>query len=141
MPIQWVYTVHLKDGRQVKLDMAYEKVRSLGHMVLAETGKAFLPAALEAFRAGRTVAFGDQIGVGPQGFVSGGQTLPWDQVAKVAINRTGDLTLHRKDQRLPWKLVMHPRIANFPTFQVFLHEVVKGTPAEAVIEDALAARP
>jgi hypothetical protein len=134
-PIQWVYTVHLKDGRQVKLDMAYEKVRSLGGTVLAETGKTFLPQSLELYRAGKTVAFGEQIAISPAGFVSGGQSLPWDQVARVVFSRHGDLTLHKKDQRLPWKLVMHPRIANYPTFRAFLQEVVKGTPAEAAVED------
>lgn len=135
MPNQWVYTVHLKDGRQVKIDMAYEKVRSLGGAILAETGKAFLPQSLELYRAGKTVPFGEQIAIGPAGFVSGGQALPWDQVAKVVFSRHGDLTLHRKDQRLPWKLVMHPRIANYPTFKAFLQEVIKGTPAEATVED------
>lgn len=136
-PNQWVYTVHLQDGRQVRLDMAYEKTHSLGHIILAETGRAFLPAALEAFRAGGTVSFGEAIAVSPQGFVANGQVLPWEQVAKATINRSGDLSLHKKDQRLFWKLVMHPRIANFPTFRAFLHEIIRETPAQAALEDPL----
>jgi hypothetical protein len=139
MPIQWVYTVHLKDGRQVKLDMGYEKIRNLGGLVLAETGKTFLSQSLELYRAGKTVSFGEQIGIGPAGFVSDGQTLPWDQVEKAVFSRDGNITLHKKGQRLPWKLVMHPRLANFPTFRAFLHEIVKATPAEAAIEDPVVA--
>jgi hypothetical protein len=38
---------------------------------------------------------------------------------------------------MPWKLVMHPKIANFPTFRAVLHEAVKGTPADAMLKDPL----
>ncbi len=134
-PTQWVYTVHLKDGRRVKFDMAYEKIRNLGILLLAETGKNFLPQSLELLKAGKTVSFGEQIGINSQGFISGGQTLAWDQVDGIKIGKDGDLTIRKVDQRLPWKLIMHPRIANFPTFRAILHQAVKGTHAELVIDD------
>ncbi|MBV5323475.1 hypothetical protein JZU51_01765 [bacterium] len=44
----WVYWVHLKDGRRVKFDMAYEHVQNIGIMILSETGKIFLPRFLES---------------------------------------------------------------------------------------------
>jgi hypothetical protein len=134
-PIQWVYTVHTKDGRRIKLDMAYETVRNLGHTVLAETGKLLLPAAQAAIKSGGTAAFGGQISLSTRGLVSGTETLAWADVEKIRFTQTADLSVHKKGQHIPWKLVMHGNIANFPAFQVCLHEVVKGTPAEAVLED------
>ncbi len=134
-PIQWVYTVHTKDGQRVKLDMAYEKVNNLGRVVQKETGKLLLPAAQATLRSGGTVAFGEQISLGAHGLVSGGETLTWEEMEKIRFTQTADLSIHRKGQHVPWKLVMHGRIANFPVFQILLHEVVKGTPAEAALED------
>jgi hypothetical protein len=140
-PIQWVYTVHTKDGQRIKLDMGYENIRGLGHFVLAETGKLLLPAAQAALKSGGTAAFGGQIGLSTRGLVSGPETLAWADVEKIRFTRTADITIHRKGQHVPWKLVMHGNIANFPAFQVCLHEVVKGTPAEAVLEDPFARVP
>jgi hypothetical protein len=131
----WVYWVHLEDGRRVKFDMAYEQIRNIGYMLLSETGKIFLPQALEQYKAGQTISFGDKIGIGPHGFVSAGKTLDWKDVGEIRITETGDLNIHRTNQRMPWKLVMHPKIANFPIFRTLLHEVVKGTPAESVFQD------
>jgi len=133
-PIQWAYTVHTKDGQQIKLDMAYEKTHNLGITVLAESGKFLLPAAQATFKSGGTVPFGGQVGLNTRGFASGSETLAWADVEKVRFSRTGDLFIHKKGQRLPWKLVMHNRIANFPVFQALLREAIKGTPAEAVLE-------
>lgn len=135
-PIQWVYTAHTKDGQRVKLDMAYEKINNLGHMVQTETGKLLLPTVQETFRNGGTVSFGEQIAINARGFVAGGETLAWDDVDRIEVGKAANLTIHRKGQRIPWKLVMHNHIANFPTFQVFLHEAVKGTSAELALEDS-----
>lgn len=134
-PIQWVYTVHTRDGRRIKIDMAYEKVNNLGHVVLKETGKLLLPAAQAALKMGATIPFGEQIGVSRSGLVSAGETLDWADVEKMRFTQTGDLSVHKKGQRLPWRLVMHSRIANFPALQALLHEAVAGTPAEAALED------
>ncbi|KAF0109112.1 MAG: hypothetical protein FD146_156 [Anaerolineaceae bacterium] len=126
--IQWAYTVHTKDGRRIKLDMAYETIRNLGRTVLAETGKLLLPAAQAAYKSGGTVPFGEQIGVSARGFAAGSETLAWADVEKMRFTRTADLTVHKKGQHIPWKLVMHNRIANFPVFQTLLHQAVKGSP-------------
>jgi hypothetical protein len=134
-PNQWIYTVHLKDGRQVKLNMAYEKIRSLGITLLTETHKILLPAALEAYRAGQTVFFGPQIKVNSQGFDSNNRPIAWEQVGRAVINGEGDFILYKRGQRLPWKRLWHARVANFPTFRAFLHEVVQGTIAELALED------
>ncbi len=132
---QWVYTVHTRDGQRIKLDMSYEKTRSLGYTVLKETGKLLLPAAQEALRSGGTVSFGEQVSLDQGGFVAQGGTLPWDQVEKIEINRSGDLLLRRKGLMVPWKMVMHSAIANFPVFRSLLHAAVRGTPAELLLED------
>jgi len=131
----WVYWVHLKDGRKVKFDMAYERVQNIGHMILSETGKTFLPRSLESYKNGQTVSFGDAIGISPNGLVSADQTLAWKEVSEIKITETGDLNVHKTGQRIPWKLVMHPKIANFPTFRAVLHEAVKGTSAELKLKD------
>jgi hypothetical protein len=134
-PTQWVYTVHTRDGRRVKLDMAYEKVRNLGYVVQKETGQLLLPVLQAALRSGATVAFGGQIGISGHSLVSGTETLAWADVEKMRFTQTADLSVHKKGQHIPWKLVMHSRIANFPVFQMLLHEAVRGTPAEAAFED------
>jgi hypothetical protein len=130
-----VYTVHTTDGRQTKLDMAYEKVHNLGYMVLTETGKKFLPQYLERYRTGNPVPIGNGVGVNTQGFVEGSEVLPWDQVSKVEIGKRGDLMIHKRDQRAVWKLVMHSKIANYPTFCTFLHEISSGNLIQELIDD------
>jgi hypothetical protein len=133
----WVYWVHLKDGRKVKFDMVYEHIQNIGYMILSETGKAFLPQSLELYKAGQTVSFGNPISISPQGFMSADQTLAWKDVSEIRITETGDLNIRQTSRRTPWKLVMHSKIANFSTFRAFLHEVVKGTPAETTLKDPL----
>jgi hypothetical protein len=134
-PIQWKYTVVTRDGRSIKLDMGYERIQNLGHVLLEETGKLLLPVARETLRTGGTVSFGEQIALNKAGFVSEGKKLDWADVEKIRFTGTADITIHMKGQHIPWKLVMHSRIANFPVFQVLLHEVIKATPAEALLED------
>ena len=108
-----------------------------GCTVLSETGKLLLPAARETLRTGGTVSFGEHIALlNSQGFVSGGQALTWTEIEKAALfTRTADITIHKKGQHVPWKVVMHGRIANYPIFQALLHEAIKGTPAAALLED------
>ena len=139
-PNQWVYTVHTQDGQRVKLDMTYETVRNLGHVVLTETGRRLLPKAQEILGAGRAVSFGESLAVSAGGFVSGGETLAWDQADRIRLDGMLNLTIHRQGQRLPWKMVLHSHIANFPTFRAVLHEAVKGTLAEVALEDPLLER-
>lgn len=134
-PIQWVYTVHTRDARRIKLDMAYEKVYNLGRVVQKESGELLLPAAQAALRFGAMVPFGEQIGISGRGLVSGGETLAWEDVEKMRFTQTGDLSVHKQGQHTPWALVMHSRIANFPLFQALLREAARGTPAEAALED------
>lgn len=134
---QWVYTVHTRDGQQIKLDMAYEKTRQLGQAVLTETGKKFLPQYLELYRAGRDVPIADGIAVNAQGFVAGGESLPWNQVSRIEFGKHGDLMIHQVDRRVPWKLLMHPRIANYASFRAFLHEVGASGLIQPLIEDPL----
>jgi hypothetical protein len=126
----WVYWVHLKDGRRVKFDMAYERIQNIGYMILSETGKTFLPRSLELYKAGQTVSFGNTIGISPQGLVSADQTLAWQNVSEIRITETADLIIRQTKRRTPWKLVMHSKIANYPTFRALLSEALKGTPAE-----------
>jgi len=134
-PNQWLYKIHLMEGRQIKLDMAYEKVSQLGRTVLIETGKRFLQEYREQYRTSKTVPIGDGLGMNAQGFVAGGDTLPWDQVSEIEINRRGDLLIHQQERRMAWKLWMHPRIANFPTFRAFLHEIGESGIIQSLIED------
>lgn len=135
---QWLYTVYTRDGGRVKLSMAVESVSGLGMLVLSETGKRLLPRLLETYRSGGTVQFGAQLGIGRRGFVSGGQVLPWEQTEKIAFRARGDLLIHRKGQRVPWKMLIHSKIANYPVFRALIYEIVPANPADArpLIEDA-----
>lgn len=134
---QWVYTVHTRDGQKIKLDMAYEKTHQLGYMVLSETGKIFLPRYIEFYKAGKDVPIADGISVNMQGFAAGGDFLAWSQVSKVVFGKQGDLTIHQADRRIPWKLLMHPRIINYPSLRAFLHEASAGSLIQSLIEDPL----
>lgn len=136
-PNQWIYTVHTHDGRQIKLDMGYEKTQNLGHMVLSETGKKFLQEYLDRYRAGKPVLIGSEVSISTQGFSAGSSTLAWDQVEKVEITRQGNLLIHKRDQRPVWKLVMHSNIRNHPTFHKFLHEISSGSIIQNLIVDPL----
>lgn len=134
-PNQWGYTVHTADGRQIKLDMGFEKVQNLGFMVLKETGKTFLPQYLERYRSGNPVTVGNDVILSTQGFGAGGDVLAWDQTSKVEITKRGDLLIHKREQRAVWKIVMHSKIANYPTFRAFLHEISSGSLVQGLIDD------
>ncbi len=135
---QWQYTVRTRDGGQVKLTMAVENANGLGLLVLSETGKRLLPRLLESYRSGGTVQFGEQFGISQRGFVVGEHVLPWEQTARITLGPRGDLLIHRQGQRVPWKMLIHSRIANFPTFRAMIYEALSTCPAAArpLIEDA-----
>lgn len=136
-PNQWVYTVHTRAGQPVKLDMGYEKAHQLGRMVLSETGKKFLPQYLENYSAGRDVPIGQGIAMNMHGFSAGGESLPWGQVSQVEFGKQGDLKIHQVERRIPWKLIMHPRIVNYPSFRAFLHEISRNGLLQTIVEDPL----
>lgn len=121
---QWVYTICLKNGQQVKVNMAVENIRVLGMMILSESGKRLLIHLMDAYKTGKAAMFDADLGLSRQGIISGGRTLPWEQAEKIHISDRGDLSVHQKERHLPWKLMIHSKIPDFPVFRTMLHHIV-----------------
>lgn len=135
--IQWTYTVCRKNGEPLKINMAVENIRVLGNMILNETGKRILPRVMDAYKTGGAAMLDDGLGLSRQGITIGGDVLPWEQIEKIHISFQGDLSVHKKEGRLPWKMLIHARIPTFPVFRVMLHHAVEGQlpGARPVLED------
>lgn len=136
-PTQWAYTVCRKNAPPLKVNMAVENIHSLGVMIMAEFGKRVLPSLLDAYQAGSAAMIDGELGFSRQGIIAGGNTLPWEQVEKIHISNQGDLWIHKKGQRMAWKIMIHSRIASFPAFLVLLHHAVDNLlpGARPVLED------
>ena len=122
-PRWWRYTVHRNGGRPIKLDDAITGVRKLGLVIQKEVDKRLLPQAVEIYKTGETVMFGPQIGLNRQGLVFGQKLLPWKQVTEIKFSKLGSLQINQRDQRRAWKIIPHPKIANYPTLKAMLHQV------------------
>ena len=134
---QWLYTVCLKNGEQVKINMAVENIRSLGALILKESGQRMQLRMMDVYKTGGTAMLDGDLGFSHQGIISGQRTLPWEQVEKIHISDRGDLTVHQKGQHIPWKIMIHSKIPNFPVFRTMLHHIVEDLlpGARPVIED------
>lgn len=122
-PRWWRYTVHRSAGEPIKLDNALQHPQKLGLTIQKEVKQRRLPQAVEIYKSGETVKFGPQIGLNRQGFVSGQKLLPWAEVADISFSRLGTLEIKQQGQRGVWKVIPHPKIANYPTLKALLHQI------------------
>jgi hypothetical protein len=117
--------------------MAVENIRSLGALILKESGQRLLVRMMDAYKTGSAAVFDGELGLSHQGILSGQRLLPWEQVEKIHFSDRGDLSIHQKAQHLPWKMMIHSRIPNFPVFRTMLHHVAEDLlpGSRPVIED------
>ena len=104
------YTVHLADGRQLKLGVSIQDILGLGATIKSEVGKWLLPRAIEAYKARRTVAFGPKLSLSQEGVTCRGKKLPWSQVSRITL-REG-VRISQAGQRRPWGSVASFDLAN-----------------------------
>lgn len=124
-PRWWQYTVHRNGGEPIRLDNAIMGIKNLGAAIQNEVDKRLLPQAIEAYKTGQTMMFGPRIGLNRQGIVFSGKLLTWEQVVEIKFGQLGSLQIKLKDQRGTWKIIPHPKIANFPTLRAMIHRAVE----------------
>jgi hypothetical protein len=104
------YTLHLADGRKVKLGVSIQDVLSLGRTIKAEVGRRMLPRAMEAYRARQTVSFGPKLSLSREGVTCRGEKLPWSQVSGIKLRK--GVQISQVGRRRPWKSVATFDLAN-----------------------------
>ncbi len=136
-PRYWRYTVLRQDGQPIRLDDAIKHNRKLGRLIQQEVHRRLMPQLIEAYQAGGTVTFGPQIGLNPQGIVSGGELLRWEQVAEIRYSRQGDVQISLGAQHRRWRRVPHSNIANYDTFKAMVDQALDLSPfsTPAIIHD------
>lgn len=110
-----LYTIQLSDGEKIKFNDTVKNVEQLGSTIQQEVVKRLLPKAAETLKSGGTVNFG-KLSVSPQGLSNSRETIPWDQVQKVNINR-GIITVRKEGKLFNWSNVS---VAQTPNVFVFL---------------------
>lgn len=117
--VQHTFTVRsckmqLDDGRKYTFNNALRNVTELIATVQQEVTPRILARASEAYDAGETIPFG-KLGVSKAGISRGKQTLPWDQVRRVTVDK-GVITVRKQGSLLKWTSVP---VAEMPNFFVF----------------------
>ncbi len=110
-----VYTVRLTDERKYVFSDALANIVGLGNTIREETTRRILPRVLEAYNADETISFG-KLSISKAGITKGKQTLPWDQVKGVKVER-GFVSIQKEGKRPRWASV---GVAETPNVFVFL---------------------
>jgi hypothetical protein len=109
------YTIRRTDGRKVVFSGDLPGVAALGKTIVEEVKRHQLPRAIEAFKNGETIWFGS-LGVGRDGLSNRKETIPWDQVEEVKMER-GVIAVRKEGQWLRWAGVT---VGGTPNVYVFL---------------------
>jgi hypothetical protein len=104
------YTLHLADGRKLKLGTSLQDILSLGRTIKAEVGRRLLPRAIEAYRVRQTVSFGPKLSLSQEGVTCRGEKLPWSQVSGIKLRK--GVQINQVGRRRPWKSVATFDLAN-----------------------------
>jgi hypothetical protein len=109
------YTIRGQDSRKVVLTDRITHVERLGDVISDMVTRVKLPVVIAGFKAGGIVTFGP-LSVSLQGVSNGRETISWDQVKDVSVNR-GIVIVKKEGKWLSWSSV---RVANIPNFFVFM---------------------
>jgi hypothetical protein len=104
------YTVHLADGRQLKLGVSIQDIRSFGATLKAEVHQRLLPQAIDTYKAGRSVSFGPKLSLHREGVTCDGEKLPWREVSGIDLREGAKVG--QVGQRRPWRSVPSWDVAN-----------------------------
>ena len=118
------YTLRDADGRKAVFKDDLVGIKALGDTIQQEVSARLLPRAVEAFEAGEVIHFG-KLGVSKQGLSNGRETVPWEQVEEVKVER-GVIVVRKAGQWLRWANVT---VGGTPNVFVFLALVERITGA------------
>jgi hypothetical protein len=110
------YTVRRTDGASFTFGSPLKDIATLGTTLEQEVARLHTPRAIEAFNSGAPVVFGS-LTVGIPGISNGRETLPWNMVKSISVNR-GIVSVHKEGQMLRWASA---NVSNIPNFQVFVN--------------------
>jgi hypothetical protein len=110
-----------RDGKQFEFSEALSDVKRLRELAEDGTLPFMLPAALEAYRAGETVGFGE-VSVSPKGVHSGKDTLPWEDFEE-AEAKQGHLVVRAAGRRRPFFKLDIAKVSNPHVFLALAEQV------------------
>lgn len=110
------YTVRRNDGTSFVFTNALQDIGKLGEMIQREVTRLHTPRAIEAYNSGAPLVFGP-LTLGIHGISNGRETLPWNMVKSVNINR-GVISVQKEGQMLRWASAS---VENVPNYLVFVN--------------------
>lgn len=117
------YTVRRKDGVQVVFNDRFAQVEDLGNALSRAITDVVFPQVLAAYNAGQTITFGS-LSIGLQGVSNGRETLPWNQIKEIGVNR-GVISVRREGKWLSWSTIYASRVPNLFVFLALVNYVLK----------------
>lgn len=125
------YTIRIasENGKRFEFDSKeFKQASELGQTIAREMMTRRRARALEDFRAGRQVTFGDVV-VSRSGVYNGQELLQWNEMT-VRETRPTRLTgrllvLHKHGRRLPWHVIAETLTPNAPVLKDLLDEGLK----------------
>lgn len=123
------YTYTLKDssGQKIRLNLTrgkFENAEQLAQTIQQEVTRRQLAQAIADYRQGTPVQFGP-LTVTQEGIKHGRKTLPWAQVAEVAIGRRGYFVVRSARQSTNWARVDMTKMSNVFTFIALVNWIIE----------------
>ncbi len=109
-----------RDGKEFEFTEALSDVKRLRELAEECTLPLMLPAALEAYRAGETVGFGD-VSVSPEGVHSGKDTLTWEDFDE-AEAKQGQLLVRAAGRKRPFFKLDVAKVSNPHVFLALVEQ-------------------
>jgi hypothetical protein len=117
-------TLVRRDGKQFEFSEALSDIKRLRELAEECTLPFMLPAALEAYRAGETVGFGE-VSVSPDGIHAGKDTLPWEDFDG-AEAKQGQLLVRTAGRRRPFFKIDIAKVSNPHVFLALAEQARDG---------------
>ena len=95
-----VYTVFAQSGQKIVFNDTLKNVEALGATIQREASSRLMPRYTQAYNSGGTATFG-KLTLSKAGISNGKDTIPWDQVQAVNINR-GQISVRKQGKWLNW---------------------------------------
>ena len=112
--LSWVLRIVRRDGRSFQLSQ-FESLHGLGMRIQHQIARRQLPAAIDAYRAGYSVRFGQRLIVSGAGIQCGSELIGWPEISEISIDETREIQVLRHGERRP---AMRVPIAQVPNLSV-----------------------
>jgi hypothetical protein len=113
-------TLVRRDGLELEFTEALSGIKRLRELAEENTLPFMLPAAVEAYRAGETVGFGE-VSVSPDGIHRGKDTLAWEDFAD-AESKQGQLVVRAGGRRRPFFKLDIAKVSNPHVFLALVEQ-------------------